>query len=304
MRAHRQRRDADRGFIIVAVLWIILALATLASIYAVYVVRTAYALGPSDDRIRADALFTAALELTAYRLTALPPDRRPSNGRADFRMGGATVTARFASEAARIDLNAAPKPLLTNLFAVLGARFEDAEQFADRIIAWRTQAQRNGQTDAESEAYRVAGRNYGPRHAPFEDVAELWLVRDLPPAMVERALPYVTVFSGAPQINILDAAPTVLAALPGVDRDQVNAVLAVRQTPQVDGQAVLAALATAKSSATIQVGRSVRVSVNVQFERGSRANAEIVILLRDDAQEPYRILSWRDDFDQVAPGGG
>src|SRR5215471_18528963 len=115
MPAAGKRTARDRGFIIVAVLWIMLALATLASIYAAYVVRTAYAIGPSDDRVNAEALFTAALELTAYRLTAAQaaqpaaqagqpqaaqpaqPDAqaaqkatRPSNGRFNFRLGRAT----------------------------------------------------------------------------------------------------------------------------------------------------------------------------------------------------------------------
>src|ERR1700730_5929180 len=92
------RRDRDGGFIIVAVLWIMLALATLASIYAAYVVRTAYAIGPSDGRVNADALFTAALELTAYQLTAVPKENRPSNGRFNFRLGRATIVEQFHSE--------------------------------------------------------------------------------------------------------------------------------------------------------------------------------------------------------------
>src|ERR1700730_17210037 len=96
------RRDRDGGFIIVAVLWIMLA---LASIYAAYVVRTAYAVGASDDRVNADALFTAALELTAYQVTAAPKESRPPNGRSNFRLGRATVSVEFHSESGRIDLN-------------------------------------------------------------------------------------------------------------------------------------------------------------------------------------------------------
>jgi general secretion pathway protein K len=46
------------------------------------------------------------------------------------------------------------------------------------------------------------------------------------------------------------------------------------------------------------------VSARVQFDNGVRANAEIVMLLADDGDEPYRVLSWRDDFDQIAPAGG
>lgn len=298
------RHDRDGGFIIVAVLWIMLALATLASVYAAYVVRTAYAVGPSDDRVNADALFTAALELTAYQLTAAPKESRPPNGRFHFRLGRATVSLEFHSESGRIDLNAAPKPLLSNLFSLFGAKPADAEQYADRVVAWRTAAARNGQDDAESDAYRLAGRNYKPRRAPFQDVGELWLVLGLPPALVERALPYLTVFSGLPQVNILDASPMVLSALPGISGQQVNAVLAERQSPGVDGKALLASLGGAQSAATVEASRAIRVSVGVQFDNATRANAEVVILLSDDADEPYRVLSWRDDFDQIAPAGG
>jgi general secretion pathway protein K len=132
----------------------------------------------------------------------------------------------------------------------------------------------------------------------------LWLVLGLPPAWVERVMPYITVYSGAPQVNILDASPFVLAALPGVSREQVNAVLAARETPGIDPKALLASLGSEQGVATVEPSRSILVSVRVQFDSGTRSDAEIVILLGDDANEPYRVLSWRDDFDQIAPAGG
>jgi general secretion pathway protein K len=265
------------------------------------VVRTAYAVGPSDDRVNAEALFNAALELTAYQLTAVEKDKRPSHGRFNFRLGRATVVEEFHSESGRIDLNGAAKPLLANLFVTLGAKPEDAEQFADRIIGWRTAAPQNGAPDPEADAYRVAGRNYKPRGAPFQEVGELWLVLGLPPAWVERVLPYVTVYGGGGQINILDAPPLVLAAL-GLAPEQVNAVLDQRDRPGVDGKALMQAVGNVQG-ATVEPSRAMRVSVGIQFDSGVRSTAEIVILLADnDADEPYRILSWRDDFDQIAGG--
>jgi general secretion pathway protein K len=305
MRTHANpRRVGDRGFIIVAVLWILLALATLASIYAAYVVRTADAIGSSDRHVRAQALFTAAIEMTAYELSAIDKDKRPPVGQFDFRLGRATVLAAFTSETGRIDLNVAPKPLLTSLFTALGARPADAERYADRVIAWRSPLAQNGGDDTEGEAYRVAGLGYAPRHGPFQDVGELWLVLGLPPALVERALPYVTVFNGAEQVNVLAAPPLVLAALPGITPQQVNTVLAVRRVPGQDPQAVLAALGEAKAAATVTGGPAVRVTVGLRFDDGTRADADIVILLGEgDAPEPYRIMSWRDDFDQMSAAG-
>jgi general secretion pathway protein K len=292
----------ERGFIIVAVLWIMMALATLAAIYATYVVRTAYAVGASDDRVTAEALFNAAIELTAYRLSVGPKEERPTHGRINFRLGRATVVAEFHSESGRIDLNGAQKPLLANLFVMLGAKPDDAEQFADRIIGWRTAAPQNGAPDPEADAYRVAGRNYKPRGGPFQEVGELWLVLGLPPAWVERVMPYVTVYGGA-QVNILDAAPLVLAAL-GLPPEQVNAVLAQRDVPGIDGKTIMQSLGGGQSGATVEPSRAFRLSVGIQFDNGVRSVAEIVILLADDGDEPYRVLLWRDDFDQIASVGG
>lgn len=300
MPLNRHMRN-ERGFIIVAVLWIMLALATVAAIYATYVVRTAYAVGPSDDRVNAEALFNAALEMTAYRLSVGPKEERPAHGRFNFRLGRATVVAEFHSESGRIDLNSAEKPLLANLFVMLGAKPEDAEQFADRIIGWRTAAPQNATGDPEGDAYRVAGRNYMPRRGPFQEVGELWLVLGLPPGWVERVMPYVTVYGGSAEVNILDAPPLVLAAL-GIAPAQVNAVLAQRDKPGIDGKTLMQALGKVEG-ATVEPSKAIRVSVGIQFDSGVRSNAEIVILLGDDADEPYRVLSWRDDFDQIAPAG-
>jgi general secretion pathway protein K len=292
----------DGGFILIAVLWILIALATLVSIYAVYVINTAYTIAANDDRVNAEALLTAAVELTAYRLTAVPKEERPTSGVTNFRLGQANIVLEFASEAARIDLNAASKELLSNLFVVLGAQPANAEQYADRIVAWRARSgNQNAEEDAESAEYRAAGRNYNPRHAPFQHAGELWLVLGLPPTLVERALPYVTVFNGQPAINILGAPPAVIAALPGITPEQLNAVLVERQARTVNGAVLLELLGPARNAATLEGGKATRITVEVNFDNGRRVSSEIVILLNDDADEPYRVLSWRDDFDQMAP---
>ena len=58
------------GFIIIAVLWMVIALATLASIYSVYISNTAMALSVSDDTLQAELLTTTSLELTAYQFSS------------------------------------------------------------------------------------------------------------------------------------------------------------------------------------------------------------------------------------------
>jgi general secretion pathway protein K len=139
---------ASEGFILVAGLWMLGALSGLVSIYAVYVINTASGFAVHDDRLRAEYLVSAGVELTAFRqlLAQDQPGSTPQHF--SFVLGGATVAIDYKSEAARIDLNVAPKSLLVGLFVVLGARNDAAELYADRIISWRT-TPANGQ-DAEA----------------------------------------------------------------------------------------------------------------------------------------------------------
>jgi len=290
------RGQSDDGFIIVAVLWILGALATLVSIYAVYVANTAVSLSVNDDRLQAEASVSAALELTAYRLAAVSAEARPTQGTFSFRAGRASVAVEFRSEAARIDLNAAPKELLAGLFAALGAPYDNAESYADRIIGWRTKVGPEDQNN-EADAYRTAGLSYKPRQAPFPNVGELWLVLGLPPVLVARALPLVTVFSGRPGINILDAAPDVVAALPGMTPDRLYAVLSQRGGGPQNAQLVLGLLGPDQVPAATEGSKATRVTVGMRFDNGRRISAEAVILPLEDASEPFRVLSWRDDFD-------
>src|SRR3954471_20567157 len=107
---------ASAGFIIIAVLWIVGALSALASIYVVYVVNSAAGFAAYERALQAEALVAAAVEVTAYQQLAVPPPIRPSHGAFNFRVGSAAISVAYQSEAARIDLNAASKPLVAGLF--------------------------------------------------------------------------------------------------------------------------------------------------------------------------------------------
>jgi len=292
MIVRRDKGTACDGFVLVAVLWILSAFATLAAIYSIYVANTAMAVAGTNEAIEADALMSASIELTAYQLVDMPEESRPTRGAFNFRLGRATVEVEFCSEAARIDLNEAPKELLSGLLVVLGAQPDAAAQYANRIIGWRTRP-KTGAQDAEAMLYQTAGLPYLPRGAPFDHVGELWLVLGLPPELVERALPHVTVFSGQERVNTRDAAPEVLAAIPGMTPDgpagvgRTASAAARLAAQQFDGP---------EGSATT------RVTTRISFDNGRRIASEAVILL-GDANEPFRILSWRPDID-VPPSLG
>jgi general secretion pathway protein K len=285
--------SSSQGFVIVAVLWLLAALAALAMIFSVYLSNSARALAVNDTALQAEALVSASVELTAYQLLLTAKDARPAQGSFQTRLNGADLAVSFVSEAARVDLNAAPKELIANLLSVLGAAEDDAKEDADRIIAWRTKStpETAGNEDAQ---YRAAGKPYSPRQGPFAHVNELGLVLGLPPALVERALPFVTVFSGASGVDVLTAPPEVIAALPGMTPLTLKQFLMDRATLPNDAAAIGAALGEARASAKAQKSQAYRILIRIRFPNDRATASEVVIGLRSK-EEPYTVLSWRDD---------
>jgi general secretion pathway protein K len=370
---------AEAGFVLVAVLWILAALATLASIYSSYTVNTAAGSRVADDRVQAEASILAGVEMAVYRQLALPEKTRLVRGGFDMRVGRTGVSVRFRSEGSRIDLNAAPADLLAGLFTAVGVDSSRAETFADRVVGWRTKAATGADANAasagantpagganaasananapgananpagsdsgpagvggaedkaakEDKLYSEQHMPYPPRHSPFDSALELSLLPGISLAVVERVLPFVTVFSGRADVNVSSADPTVLSALPKMTPQILGAVLNARVSDPGDGRALLELLGPEKSYATAETSKAFRALIAVDFDNGRHVHAEVVFRLKDQgdngqgdkrpgangqggdgqgangqgakdiddkdrSDEPYELLYWRDDFD-------
>jgi general secretion pathway protein K len=130
-------------------------------------------------------------------------------------------------------------------------------------------------------------------------VNELSLVLGLPPVLVDRALPFVTVFSGSSNVDVLIAPPEVIAALPGMTPSALKEFLSQRPALSRDPPAVATALGPAQASATAPKSTSFRILTTIKFDNGRRTSAEVVITLGEDKDKDkdkdlYRVLSWQD----------
>jgi len=288
----------DSGFVLVAALWILAALAGLAAIFSLYATNTAASTALGGQRLEAEAAFRSGVELVAYQLLAVEEKARPGHGGFTFALGKTRVSTQFLAESARIDINLAPKELLAGLFTSIGVDADKAGTYADRIVGWRSKVEGNV-ADPEAELYRSAKLPYPPKESLFEDVAELRLLPGIPPQAVDLMLPEVTTFSQLAQINVFEAPPATLTALPGVTPDALADILKGRDASPDDRQQLLSKLGDASKLATIRNGRATRVFVEAVLASGRRTLAEIVLQLRDaDADpEPFNIVYWRDDFD-------
>jgi hypothetical protein len=143
--------------------------------------------------------------------------------------------------------------------------------------------------------------------------------------VVERVLPFVTVSSGRPEVDVSSADPTVLSAFPEMTPQILGAVLNARVNNPGDGRALLELLGPAKARAATDPSKAFRATISVEFDNGRRVHAEVVFRLKDQSDkdkkdkgladqgfggqgakdqgasdqsgEPYELLYWRDDFD-------
>jgi general secretion pathway protein K len=283
--------SSERGFVLVAVLWILMALSALTVIFSLYLSNSAQALAVNDSGLQVEALASASVELTAQRLLAADPKERPAQGEFHFGLNGATVLVSFSSETARIDLNFASKDTLAALFAVLGANENASKEYADRIVGWRTRPT-PGSSNDEAALYGAAGLTYSPRQGPFAHVNELGLVLGIPPAFVERALPFVTIFNGSPNVDATIASPEVVAAQsensPTGLNNMASSASSLSSGSSGDAGAAKPDVSSPESSAF-------RTSIQIKLRDGRQRTSEVVFVLGDD-DAPYRVLSWQDEL--------
>jgi general secretion pathway protein K len=299
----RRKLSAQDGFIVVATLWLLAGLAALATVASVYIAQSANALSALDAATQWEMLSSAGVELAAYQLSAPATVRRPSHGGFGFRLAGASVRVEYMSESARINLNMAPRAMISGLFRALGAPAEAADEYAARVIAWR-RPPRSDRQNVEPVAYQAAGLAYVPRQAPLSSVDELWLVLGLPAALVERAMPFVTVFSGMAEVNVLDAAPEVIAALPDMSPARLDAFLNQRaDLPPDNPQFVIGALGGKQPGATISASDAYRVRMRITLPDGRQRMPEAVIQIPGPGEkEAFRVLAWTDEVDPERGG--
>ena len=152
---------SERGFVLVAVLWILLALSTLAGIFSVYF-SARRCLGAQRQALQTEALVSASLELTAYQSPA-EEKARPARGSFHFRLDDAHVSVTFSSRP-RGSISTMRRRRCWRLCSPCSGatRAPQGLRRPDHRLAYASDA---GQRRRRGFALRAAGLNYGPRQS-------------------------------------------------------------------------------------------------------------------------------------------
>ena len=175
----RRAGNNQRGGALLAVLWLSVALATIAFAVATRVRAETERSSTLVDGMRAHYLAEGAIQ----RMIVANLRRQaflPSAQRLEFAEGSAVV--EIIPESARLNINLAPPDVLARLLMALGATPPQAAETTAAIVDWRTGAGL-GTVSAFDSYYLQQAPSFLARHASIEEVEELLFVKGMTPEL-------------------------------------------------------------------------------------------------------------------------
>lgn len=283
------------GVALVIVLWIVTLLSVMAASFA-YTARTetrltTYAL----ERAQARALIEAGVAFAVNKLLLAPDPENPwpieGSPRA-WRFGTGTASLSVVDSVGKIDLNHGHRELLGGLLASQDLEEDRVDALLDAIEDWRDPDSLSRLNGAELEEYLAAGRNSGPKNAPFESVEELQQVLGMTPQLFAALVEHLTV-AGHQGINPEAASPTLLRTIPGVDPELIETYIQERSEAIEQGQPLPSPppLGNYLSNAK---GLAYHMVVDVTLDSGTRISARVVVAQARRPGQVFHVISWRE----------
>lgn len=208
-------RVRSRGLALVAVLWIVAALAVMVTSLSHAVRQEVRAVSTSRQALAAQALGQGSIHLVLQDLAARL-DRPARAFWIDAHYAGVPVTVHVLPLNGLIDLNNAPQGLLALLFQHGGGVDPGrAQSLAAAAVAWRSALDTRGRAvgfEAAEDLLRVPGVDY-PLYARLATLVSADL-------------------RGSGRVNVHAAPPEVLAVLAGGDRGRAEALAVARDAGQ------------------------------------------------------------------------
>lgn len=240
-------RPGERGFALIASLWAVTLLATIALALGLEQrSRRLVALNRADEA-RSHAAAEAGLAHARALLTRLADgtieDAGFGGGRHrlidpwhdigeaaldTIQLGDAWFAGAFENVGARLNVNRASVEELGRFLIALRIDAGDADRLSQAIADWRDADSEHRARGAEVDRYLEEDRAILPANGPFAAVTELRHVIGMTPEILERIEPMVTV-DGSGRVDAHAAPPEVLLAFPGMTPDAALALLRMRR---------------------------------------------------------------------------
>ncbi|MRR17052.1 MAG: hypothetical protein EG826_11410 [Deltaproteobacteria bacterium] len=241
----------ERGIMLIIVLWIMMLLIVMTLAFSVTVRTEAFSTLTFRDQLENKYLAEAGLERAMLEIlyrNANKTTAAENNARSVIPIDGTTregaledgrYRLALTDEGGKININLltdASGIILNNLLVNLGVEKEQADTIVDSVLDWKDTDDLHRLHGAESNYYMGLPNPYKARDANFDNLEELLLVRGMTQDILYGTgekpglIRFLTVYTSADRINIQAARPEVLAAIPGMTDEIVQAVITYRRS--------------------------------------------------------------------------
>lgn len=286
--------SAQRGVILIAVLWI-LAVLTLIAAGQSNSARLQIRLAAADVQLAsARAAAESGIWVGVQNLlqsTSAPPRI--------VQVGGGSAHIQIEHEMGKIDLNVAPPELIAGVFSWAAQNPDDAQVLTDAVLDWRDRDNLKRAKGAEDDEYRSAGYSYGAKDGPFNTVEELRLVNGMTSELFNTVAPLFTVYSNQPGIDAMHAPIDVLIAISGGRRWEKDTGQIVDET---DNRQRWVNQLPIASRFLIQSDKSIITLKSTGIVGNTRVRIDATVQISRSGTPPYSILAWRTGVSDELPG--
>lgn len=207
--------SANKGFVLVTVIWLSAILAAFAVSVSVSVRSHALFARNAASGALAAGIADGLLQLTALDLAHASQAARGARADGSWRAcrwsKAAQAWISVQDQNGLVDLNMASAPLMIALLRGLGLPPDQALVMSGAMRDYRDADSNAGQGGPEPSAY--PGRPFGPKNAPFDAVEELDQIPGMTPELLQRLRSLATVSSQQPGIDFAAAPDALLQAL-------------------------------------------------------------------------------------------
>jgi len=275
--------DPRRGAVLITVLWSISLLAALAMAASVTFRGFAGVMSVDRNRVERDALITAGLEVAASIILDLGKTTPLRDLERTVALSTGTVNVRLSDEGGRIDIAKAPAEVLAAMLRSAGAPPATADSVAKAIIEQRGNAPRSGPAARRPPVLATTHEQALSNIGQIAGMRAQWLAAIAP----------LTTIYGSETVNPLTAPRGVIAALPGVDANRLEAFLAERRVAPPDANRLAQMLGPAQNYVSAKPQRIAAVELRAtltESRNNNIAGARAVIAVLPQDSEPYRVL--------------
>jgi general secretion pathway protein K len=321
----------QKGSALLAVLWMSAALAAIAFSISSTVRSETDRVSTAADGLRASYLASGAVE-RGIQWMLWGPDYRKVDGsarywepnlpRMNLRFPSGEAVVEMIPESSKMNINLASADDLYRLLTVLTDDPKRSREIADAIVEWRSPA-----GAAPPSALDLSGgQTFPPRHASFEEIEELLLVRGVTPELFygnfvsdTQGQLYargglrdaVTVWGLNGLFDVNTASPAVLEAL-GVPPDGIALIVNRRMAQPFKNMSEVAQLGVATPRMgvggnliwTLRATARLNTSAGLPSDVVRTSSATVKLLdRRQNFQMPLHVLRYYDDaWSQLAVG--